>query len=345
MFISLLALILSLWVVYTHGAACTAEQLSSPDKRQFRITGGGGSTYQTGTQQVVSFDRPTGNKVASVQILQIVQGGLVITPVQSGTPVGFAINAPDIGGSVQLTIPNIAAGTWTYRLLLGISGDGTCTLDSQPFQVVVASAQCSTGSSQCISTEQYRTCNTGGQFDPPQTCGAGTSCVQAGSTAVCTAGSGGAPCIYGQYRCVDTKSFHICSYNSASVLAFGDTQPCGFGTRCQDIAGNSIQCVTDALVTCNENDLRCNAVSTASEKCVGGVWVADTTCDAGQVCNNGICSLSSGGGSCTPGYQRCVPNGYQVCTQKEQGWVWGDTQQCNAALACQSYLGNYIVCA
>jgi hypothetical protein len=90
-----------------------------------------------------------------------------------------------------------------------------------------------------------------------------------------------------------------------------------------------VACQGDSCVeACTEDLLQCNG-NLSLQKCVGGVFVDDTTCDF--LCSDGACS-----GACAPDDTRCnpdAPNESQVCNAQGE---WGDSVACSAGTFCAS---------
>lgn len=331
---------------FVHAAACTAAQLRG-QFNSFRITGGGG-TFFAGTEQVVSFDHPTGSPVNGISAITIVPSGAnspVFNPtVVSGVPVTFPnINASDFAGSIDLFLPNnLPAGAFVYRLNLTILNNGTCTLDSIPFTSLGSqSQQCTFGTSQCQSTTTFVNCTRSGTFGPSQTCPAGTSCQQTGTQAICTSGVP-TQCTVGTYQCSGT-GYKIC-FQGITGPTFTDVLPCGPGTSCVQI-GNSISCAANAGPANECTVGRC--VSTSQfQSCIVGplgnnVFSTVQTCPAGTSCTgNGICT-SGTGNTCTSGNMRCT--GASTFQQCNQG-TFGVNQSCPTGTTCAPFMNNFIIC-
>jgi hypothetical protein len=326
---------------------CTSAQLQG-DYNSFRITGGGGS-YGAGSNQIVSYDHPSGSPVTSVTGVSIVPtvGNQVYTPtVNTGIPATFTVSAPDSAGSINLNIPaNLPSGSFEFQLALD-TNTGSCTLNSIPFTSTGGSGnQCVLGTSQCASSAGYLNCVStangnvyGGSLN---VCTGGTSCTQSGSTAQCTLSNPNS-CTLGNFRCSGT-GFQQC-YQSATGNSWTGDQACAQGTHCEQ-NGNSIVCTADAP-TCTVS--QCVSTSQFSV-CSSGVLQTAQDCPAGTSCTgNGVCTLGSvGGTTCTPGYMQCVTTtSWQQCQQTASGgWQWGDENQCSSRTTCSTYLENYIVCS
>ena len=340
-----------------NAAACSAAQLQG-DFNKFRVTGGMG-VYDPGSNQVVSFDHPTGSPVTGLTGVTVVPSE-ANTPtynptINSGLPTPFSVNGPDSAGSVNLNLPvNLPTGQFRFRLALTTT-TGACTLDSSIFTSTGDDPvnQCSIGQSQCTSTTTFVSCvatGSGNVFGGViQTCGAGTSCVQTGSVAVCSLGNPGTSCTLGNFRCIGS-GFQQC-YQSASGNAWTDTQACATGTACQ-LNGNSISCLPGggSSDVCVAGEKRCTS-SANFQVCTTGplgnlVWGDDQACSAGTSCTgSGVCSLGSPS-DCTPGYMQCISSTTwrQCSADTDGGWSFGDSRDCPSGTTCGSYLGNYIIC-
>ncbi len=353
-FVSVLYVIANAAIAFS--AACTPAQLQG-DFNSFRSTGGGG-VYGPGSSQVVSFDRPQGSPVLAVTGVTIVPNGLnspVYTPVvNSGVPNTFSVNDPDESGSINLNIPvNLPSGAFVMRLALTTTS-GSCTLDSAAFTSTGGDSNlCSIGQSQCTSSSTFVNCvatPSGNVFGGTiQTCGAGTSCVQSGSQAVCSLGNPGSTCTLGVFRCVG-QGFQQC-FQSGSVNKYTATQPCAQGTHCE-LQGSAILCSPDngSNDVCSVGQQRCTSTfeyQVCEENALGNlVWSDDLQCTSGTSCTgNGVCSLGNPE-SCTPGYMRCSSsNTWQQCVQTESGWSFNEASVCASGTTCSTYLENYITCS
>src|SRR5438045_3663533 len=78
-------------------AACSAAQLKG-NFNKFRVTGGMG-VYDPGSNQIVSFDHPTGSPVTGLTGVTVVPGSVdspVYNPtINSGVPASFSVNGAD----------------------------------------------------------------------------------------------------------------------------------------------------------------------------------------------------------------------------------------------------------
>ena len=343
---------------FVSAVACTPSQLQG-DFNSFRTTGGGGH-FNPGSNQIVSYDHPTGSPVTGLTSITIVPFGAnspIYDPnINSGIPSPFSVNGPDVGGYVNLDLPsNLPAGSFVYRLALSTTS-GSCTLDSVPFTSTGDDipSGCSIGQSQCKSSTTYVNCvsTPGGNVfgGVLQTCSPATSCVQSGSVAVCTFGNPGGTCTLGNFRCVGT-GFQQC-FQSATGNDWTTTQACAVGTVCS---------LNGASITCAATDSQNGQCTLSSNRCVGTsefqiceigplgntVWSTSQGCSAGTVCTgSGQCTLGTGTG-CTPGYMRCINSGtWEQCSITAEGdWAFGVSQSCAPGTTCNSYLDNYIVCS
>jgi hypothetical protein len=337
--------------VSAQGAACTTAQLSSPDNRLFRLTGVTGSPKLTGTGQVVSYDRPTGNKVSAITRVRLVGPGSALL---SSTPVTFTASQPDVGGGINVVIPTtVAAGTYHYELTLRITRDGTCTLNSVDFPVQVQNSQlCTPDSSTCLSQTSYAECGANGAFGNAIACGAGTTCTQFGSEAICSAGTSSVCSVFGQTRCSGDTGFQYCEFsNDGSGLIWKSIVSCAPGTNCQATgSGFGTSCVVPVTLSCTSGAQRCAASGNGIETCTNNVWTQTTTCTGGQSCSSTstgpVCSLQTGG-TCNPGSSRCFgADRYQQCIQSATGsWALGDPRNCPPSTSCNVYLNDYTICA
>lgn len=329
----------------TDAAACTQSQLQGQFGK-FRVTGGGGN-YAPGSNQVVSYDHPTGSSVTSLTGISILPNNanspVYNVLINSGSPATFSQSSNN-GGSVDLNLPSgFPVGSYVFRLSLGTT-TGTCTLDSPVFTSTGQSSnQCTIGQSECNGLTTFRNCVTspsGNVFGGPNiSCNGGTSCVQSGSTAVCTFQTGS--CTLDQYRC-SGSGFQQCQA-TANGNQYGVVQPCGTGTTCQQ-TGNTIQC---NRLQCTAGQRRCSSTS-QFQVCNGSnVFGAAQNCPAGTGCTGaGLCTSGSGSGSCpTLGYMNCASSTtWQQCTQGANGNVLTSPQTCPPGTTCQTYQTNYILC-
>ncbi len=353
---AVITFILCLLPTKIYGIACTSNQLKG-DFNSFRTTGGGG-TYAPGSNQIVSYDHPTGSPVIGITGISVVAnpGGTLYLPViNSGVPVTFVVNGPDVGGSINLRLPtNLPSGSFMYRLSLTTT-TGSCTFDSIPFTSTGTSAinQCNIGQSQCVSSTSYQNCVStpngnifGGIL---QICTGATTCKQVGSLAVCSLGNP-STCTLGNFRC-SGSGFQQC-YQGANGPTWTTTLSCASGTQCQ-LQGNSIICIPSGKPAdeCTPNTKRCLS-SSQYQTCLLGplgnyVWGNNTSCAVPTVCTgNGTCSLSTPN-DCTPGYMTCVSNTtWKSCSENVSGkWQYGSQVfYCAPGTKCTPYLTNYIIC-
>lgn len=348
-------LVTCLFPINIHGIACTPDQLKG-DFNSFRTTGGGG-TYAPGSNQIVSYDHPTGSPVTGITgVIVVSSGGTPYSPfINSGIPATFVVNGPDIGGSINLRLPtNLPAGSFVYRLALTTT-TGSCTLDSIPFTSTGSTVinQCSIGQSQCVSDKTFQNCIStpngnifGGAL---QICGGATTCRQIGSVAVCSLGNP-STCTLGSFRCVGS-GFQQC-YQAAGGNTWTATLSCATGTKCQ-LQGNSIICSPSGIPSnqCIANSRRCVS-SSQYQICELGplgnyIWSSSTLCPAPTICTgSGACTLSTPN-DCTPGYMTCVSGTtWKSCSENIGGrWQYGSAFECAPGTTCSTYLTNYIICS
>lgn len=328
---------------------CTQAQLAG-NFNSFRFTGGGGA-YASGTQQVVSFDRPLGSPVVALTDLDVVAvvGGTSYEPtILSGIPAAYTPNGPDEGSSVSLVLPNtLGVGAYFYRATL-TSGQVFCTLDSVTFSIVGSTPTCTDDTRRCESSSTFSICSNE-EWSAPQNCPAGTACTGAG---LCTlqSGGGGNACTFGKYECVDeglSPEYTLCGYDTDGALK-RIPQSCPETTVCET-ANDSISCAVGASSgECSLTDRRCVGQS-GFQTCIqgedGGIWSEIQACGVGQTCNAGVCGFQSpgGGDDCVTGHMRCVEGDNTSFQQCDHG-TWLAPQQCALGTLCESYMGSYVIC-
>lgn len=251
---------------------CTSADLAGA-YNEFRLTGGLG-TYSPGTNQVVSYDHPKDSAISGLTGIDIVKSGeeceldtdSVSTPIViSGVPATF--NDDDIGdkaGAIYLRLPVVLpAGEYKYRITLTTGSADTCYLHSECFTSdgleVVDS--CEAGESRCLDAVNFVECvvdtaepTSNGTFTSTvQSCGAGTSCIQDGVNALCTAGSTGpvvnpnpvtpdACVVPGSMRCINETAWHQCIGGGDNWAWSTETQLCASGTTCGSYQTDYIIC-------------------------------------------------------------------------------------------------------
>jgi len=221
-------------------AVCTAAQLKGKFS-SFRLPGGGG-TYEAGTNQVVSYNWPTGSKITSIKSVAICQGVSCQTPVSvSGLPINFVSTSPDQGGGINVQLPfSIASGSYVFRVTVH-SGNVDCTVDSIPFTAVgglVNGNECNLGDSLCFNSKFLAPCVQQGAGTQPNIWGFAfasecqNGCIQNGNKGTCVNNGGGQTCTAPQMRCTSSTTFQVCDNG-----AFTANMQCGAGTHCNPYPG------------------------------------------------------------------------------------------------------------
>ena len=333
-----------------YAAACTPAQLAAPDNRVFRITGGGGS-YAPGTNQIVSWDWPTGSAVTQISNLRICQGATCQNAASvSGVPVNFIASQPDRSGAIPVTLPNsLAAGAYVFRLnLLTSVGTTTCWVD-QAFTVIPGNIvnECNIGDSRCVGTTGRQVCINGANgrvYGPTQQCSVPQTCTQAGNVATCSLGTPSSCSTFGKYQCFG-DSYRVCQYNAASQLVYSEPFSCGSGNTCQQ-NGNSFFCVSKSTNNqCQIGERQC-ASSAQFRECTfnsnGNIFGPAQNCPPGTSCTGAGFCTSGTPGSCTSGFMKCASSTtFQQCVNG----AFGPAQSCGAGTTCKVFATNYIICS
>lgn len=247
---------------------CTSDDLEGT-YNEFRLTSSFES-YDAGTSQVVSYDRPSDSPIVGVQGIVIAQPchqneTTADALVTAGIPESFKENLADKAGSIHLQLPvNLAAGVYSYRLTLATETD-ECYLYSPVFQCTGANAGdvCAIDDSRCMDAESYVRCaipggaiqggdtTANGTFTGETvTCSPGTSCIQSGNVATCGAGAGGpvvnpgtGNCVIpGSMRCVNETAWEQCVGAGSDWSWASGEQLCSPGTTCGPYQEDYIIC-------------------------------------------------------------------------------------------------------
>lgn len=119
-------------------ATCTADQLTAPDGRQVRFTGGGGS-FKRGTEQDISFDIPTGTEMSGLANIYLRDvNGKAYQVVNKGISGGAFPQDRDATASGRFVVPpsatgslvGVPTGTYFYYANFRLRNGGTCSFGS-----------------------------------------------------------------------------------------------------------------------------------------------------------------------------------------------------------------------